>query len=78
MLGAARRRLPRSTVYGGFMRNGRSVLAPVLVMVIAMITGGWFLQRGVGQVEEAGAHVGLVAARLGEEVAMLLVEESEG
>ncbi len=31
------------------MRNGRSVLAPVLVMVIAMITGGWFLQRGVGQ-----------------------------
>ena len=29
------------------MKYGRSILAPVMVLAIALITGGWFLQRGV-------------------------------
>ncbi len=29
------------------MKHGRSIIAPVLVLGIALITGGWFLQRGV-------------------------------
>ena len=29
------------------MKHGRSIIAPVLVLGIAVITGGWFLQRGV-------------------------------
>ncbi len=33
------------------MRNGRSVLAPFLVLAVAMVTGGWFLQKGVSQDE---------------------------
>jgi carboxyl-terminal processing protease len=29
------------------MKHGRSILAPVMVLAIALVTGGWFLQRGV-------------------------------
>lgn len=29
------------------MRYSRSIVAPVMVLIIALVTGGWFLQRGV-------------------------------
>lgn len=41
------------------MRNGRSVLAPILVMAVAMVTGGWFLQKGVSQDENIYLQVRL-------------------
>jgi len=31
------------------MKTNRAVLAPILVALVAMATGGWFLQRGAGQ-----------------------------
>ena len=31
------------------MSRGRSAWGPLIVLVVAMITGGWFLQRGVAQ-----------------------------
>lgn len=41
------------------MRNGRSFLAPILVMAVAMVTGGWFLQQGVTQDENIYLQVRL-------------------
>ncbi len=41
------------------MRNGRSVLAPILVLAIAMVSGGWFLQQGVSQDENIYLQVRL-------------------
>ena len=41
------------------MRNGRSVLAPILVLAVAMVTGGWFLQQGVSQDENIYLQVRL-------------------
>src|SRR6185295_1143984 len=35
--------------FGGSMRYRRSILAPIAVLGVAVITGGWFLQRGVDQ-----------------------------
>lgn len=45
------------------MRDSRSILGPAVVLAIALVTGGWFLQRGVGQ--EANVYV---QARLLQEV----------
>ena len=45
------------------MRDSRSVLGPVVVLSIALVTGGWFLQRGVDQ--ETNVYV---QARLFQEV----------
>jgi len=36
------------------MKYGRSILAPVMVLAIALVTGGWFLQQGV---ENTGGNV---------------------
>ncbi len=41
------------------MRNGRSFLAPILVMAVALVTGGWFLQQGVSQDENIYLQVRL-------------------
>jgi carboxyl-terminal processing protease len=41
------------------MRNRRSVLAPILVMAVALATGGWFLQKGVSQDENIYLQVRL-------------------
>ncbi len=48
---------------GAEMRDSRSILGPAVVLAIALATGGWFLQRGVGQ--EANVYV---QARLFQEV----------
>ncbi|HEX6134604.1 MAG TPA: S41 family peptidase [Longimicrobiales bacterium] len=45
------------------MKMKRTIMAPVLVAVTAMATGGWFLQRGVGQERNIYAN-----ARLFEDV----------
>lgn len=45
------------------MRIKRTIMAPVLVAVTAMATGGWFLQRGVGEERNIYAN-----ARLFEDV----------
>ncbi|HUF50778.1 MAG TPA: S41 family peptidase [Longimicrobiales bacterium] len=45
------------------MKITRTILAPVLVATFAMATGGWFLQRGVGQEQNIYAN-----ARLFEDV----------
>jgi carboxyl-terminal processing protease len=45
------------------MRLNRTLLAPLLVATIAMATGGWFLQRGIGQERNIYAN-----ARLFEDV----------
>jgi carboxyl-terminal processing protease len=45
------------------MKIKRSILAPVVVATVAMATGGWFLQRGVGQERNLYAN-----ARLFEDV----------
>ena len=45
------------------MRDSRSILGPTVVLAIAFVTGGWFLQRGVAQ--EANVYV---QARLFQEV----------
>ncbi len=37
------------------MRDSRSIVGPAVVLAIAFVTGGWFLQRGVGQ--EANVYV---------------------
>jgi carboxyl-terminal processing protease len=36
-------------VPGGRMKINRTVLAPLFVALVALATGGWFLQRGAGQ-----------------------------
>ena len=48
---------------GPQMNNSRSILGPATVLAIALVTGGWFLQRGVGQ--ETNVYV---QARLFQEV----------
>jgi carboxyl-terminal processing protease len=45
------------------MKMNRTLMAPVLVAAIAMATGGWFLQRGIGQERNIYAN-----ARLFEDV----------
>jgi carboxyl-terminal processing protease len=45
------------------MRFKRSVVAPIAVALVALVTGGWFLQRGVGDERSVYAN-----ARLFEEV----------
>ena len=45
------------------MRDTRSAWGPPVVLVVALITGGWFLQRGVGQ--EANVYL---QARLFQEI----------
>ena len=45
------------------MNNAKSILGPMMVLAIALVTGGWFLQRGVGQ--ETNVYV---QARLFQEV----------
>ena len=45
------------------MREKRSVFGPLVVLVVALVTGGWFLQRGVAQ--EANVYL---QARLFQEV----------
>ncbi len=45
------------------MRGTRSIWGPLVVLVVALITGGWFLQRGVAQ--EANVYL---QARLFQEV----------
>ncbi len=45
------------------MKDSRSILGPAVVLAIALVTGGWFLQRGVGQ--ETNVYV---QARLFQEV----------
>jgi carboxyl-terminal processing protease len=52
------------------MKIKRTIMAPVLVAVTAMATGGWFLQRGIGQERNIYAN-----ARLFEDV-MRFVSES--
>ncbi|MEX0908001.1 MAG: S41 family peptidase [Gemmatimonadota bacterium] len=51
------------------MKIKRTIFAPVLVAVIAMATGGWFLQRGVGQERNLYAN-----ARLFEDVLRFVSE----
>jgi len=41
------------------MKINRAVLAPVLVALVAMATGGWFLQRGAGQERNVYANAQL-------------------
>lgn len=41
------------------MKNNRAILAPILVALVAMATGGWFLQRGVGQERNVYANAQL-------------------
>ena len=53
----------KDSVGGAEMRDSRSVLGPVVVLSIALVTGGWFLQRGVDQ--ETNVYV---QARLFQEV----------
>ena len=55
---------------GSQMNNSKSILGPVLVLAIALVTGGWFLQRGVGQ--EANVYV---QARLFQEVIEHVAEQ---
>ena len=52
------------------MRGTRSVLGPPIVLVVALITGGWFLQRGVEQ--EANVYL---QARLFQEVLEHITEQ---
>jgi carboxyl-terminal processing protease len=51
------------------MKIKRTILAPVLVATLAMATGGWFLQRGVGQERNLYAN-----ARLFEDVLRFVSE----
>ncbi|HEX2165718.1 MAG TPA: S41 family peptidase [Longimicrobiales bacterium] len=51
------------------MKINRTVMAPVLVAVTAMATGGWFLQRGMGQEQNVYAN-----ARLFEDVLQFVAE----
>lgn len=51
------------------MRSRRTILAPVIVALAAMATGGWFLQRGAG--EERNIYA---SARLFEEVLRFVQE----
>jgi len=51
------------------MRLKRAILAPVLVAATAMATGGWFLQRGIGQERNIYAN-----ARLFEDVLRIVSE----
>jgi carboxyl-terminal processing protease len=51
------------------MKIKRTIMAPVLVAVIAMATGGWFLQRGIGQERNIYAN-----ARLFEDVLRFVSE----
>ncbi|HSJ31179.1 MAG TPA: S41 family peptidase [Longimicrobiales bacterium] len=51
------------------MKINRTILAPVLVAVTAMATGGWFLQRGMGQERNVYAN-----ARLFEDVLRFVSE----
>jgi len=46
------------------MKYGRSILAPVMVLAIALVTGGWFLQQGV---QSSGGNV-YMQTRLFQEV----------
>jgi carboxyl-terminal processing protease len=41
------------------MKTNRAVLAPILVALVAMATGGWFLQRGAGQERSVYANAQL-------------------
>ncbi|MGD8277399.1 MAG: S41 family peptidase [Gemmatimonadota bacterium] len=41
------------------MKTNRTVLAPIFVALVAMATGGWFLQRGVGQERNVYANAQL-------------------
>ncbi|GMR13909.1 MAG: S41 family peptidase [Gemmatimonadota bacterium] len=41
------------------MRKGRSLLSPIMVMAVALVTGGWFLQQGVSQEENIYLQVRL-------------------
>ena len=51
------------------MKINRTIMAPVLVAVTAMTTGGWFLQRGMGQERNVYAN-----ARLFEDVLRFVSE----
>lgn len=51
------------------MKINRTIMAPVLVAVTAMATGGWFLQRGMGQERNVYAN-----ARLFEDVLQFVSE----
>jgi carboxyl-terminal processing protease len=51
------------------MKINRTIMAPVLVAVTAMATGGWFLQRGMGQERNIYAN-----ARLFEDVLRFVSE----
>ncbi|MBR9989080.1 MAG: S41 family peptidase [Gemmatimonadetes bacterium] len=51
------------------MKINRTIMAPVLVAVTAMATGGWFLQRGMGQERNVYAN-----ARLFEDVLRFVSE----
>ena len=51
------------------MKIKRTIMAPVLVAVTAMATGGWFLQRGIGQERNIYAN-----ARLFEDVLRFVSE----
>lgn len=39
------------------MRQGRNILAPIMVLGIALVTGGWFLQKGMDRDESLYAQV---------------------
>src|SRR5690606_39604342 len=54
---------PYTTLFRSRMKINRTVMAPVLVAATAMATGGWFLQRGMGQERNVYAN-----ARLFEDV----------